>query len=151
MTTSRNILSRGFSLIELMIVVAIVAILASVAYPAYQDHMRKTRRADAQTGLLELAQFLERFYTTNGRYTNADGTRPALPFTASPKDGGGVYTLQFNETGIAAAERPGRYVLEAVPIAAGVMNNDPCGTLRLSSTGAKTRTGALAADLCWRR
>ena len=59
--------SAGFTLIELMIVVAIIAIIAAVAFPSYQEHVRKTRRADAQTALLELSQFMERHYTANGR------------------------------------------------------------------------------------
>lgn len=70
---------RGITLIELMIVVAIVAILASVAYPSYQDQVRKARRADAQSAMFELAQFMERYFTTNGSYVGA-----VLPFTESP-------------------------------------------------------------------
>ena len=48
---------RGFTLIELMIVVAIVAILAAIAYPSYREHVVKSRRATAQSCLLEMAQF----------------------------------------------------------------------------------------------
>lgn len=144
--------ARGFTLIELMIVVAIVAIIASIAYPSYQEQVRQSRRADAQAALYELSQFMERFYSTNGRYvTNAaNGARPALPFATAPKDGGGpaTYNLQFNETGIAVADRGARYVLEAVPVNA--MAGDGCGTLRLSNTGLRTRTGALPENRCWR-
>src|SRR5690606_38472416 len=79
--------SAGFTLIEVMIVVAIIGILAAIAYPSYQDHVRKSRRADAQTALLELAQFMERHYTTNGRYLTSANAAPALPFSEAPKDG----------------------------------------------------------------
>ena len=72
---------RGFTLIEVMIVVVIISILAAIAYPAYQSQLQQSRRIDAQTALLELAQYMERYYTTNGSYTGA-----TLPFTASPKD-----------------------------------------------------------------
>src|SRR3546814_19429854 len=57
----------GFTLIELMIVVAIVAILAAIAYPSYINHITKTRRAAGAGCALEAAKFMERFYTTNLR------------------------------------------------------------------------------------
>ena len=82
---------RGFTLIELMIAVAVVGILAAIAYPSYQEHVRKARRADAQTALLELAQFMERHYTANGRYLTTAGAAPVLPFDAAPKDGATKY------------------------------------------------------------
>src|SRR3546814_7599636 len=68
---------RGFTLIELMVVVAIIAILASIAYPAYTDYIVKTRRSAGAACLLEQAQFMERYYTTNMGYSSA-----ALPATA---------------------------------------------------------------------
>ncbi len=65
--------SAGFSLIELMIVVAIIAILAAVAFPSYQESVKKSRRSDAQTALLGFAQAMERHYTDNGFYCDAGG------------------------------------------------------------------------------
>ena len=59
---------RGFTLMELMVVVAIVGILGAVAYPSYIDSTRKARRADAQADLIELSGFMERFFTENNRY-----------------------------------------------------------------------------------
>jgi len=61
-------LARGFTLIELMIVVAVVAILAAVAFPAYTQYVEQTRRADAQSALLNAAQNLERCFTRNNSY-----------------------------------------------------------------------------------
>lgn len=130
---------RGITLIELMIVVAIVAILASVAYPSYQDQVRKARRADAQSAMFELAQFMERYFTTNGSYVGA-----VLPFTESPKDGADKYY----GLGFSAGPTATTYTLEAAP--KGAMNGDGCGNLRLGHTGAKSRTGALDEALCWR-
>lgn len=70
----------GYTLLEVMLVVAIVGILASVAYPAYQSQLQSGRRADAQTVLLEAAQYMERFYTENSRYDqNVSGTSVAIP------------------------------------------------------------------------
>src|SRR5690606_33544431 len=61
----------GFSLIELMIVVAIIAIIASVAYPSYRQHVIKSRRAAVTSCLLQHAQLMERHYTTNLTYVGA--------------------------------------------------------------------------------
>lgn len=142
--------SRGFTLIEVMIVVAIVGILAAIAYPSYQEHVRKARRADAQAALTELAQFMERHYTANGRYltaanANPANAAPALPFTDAPKDGATkFYTLEFSATPTASA-----YTLRAVPKNA--MANDSCGTLTLAHTGAKGQKAGATLAQCWRR
>ena len=61
-------LALGFTLIELMVVVAIVAILAAIAYPSYRSQIEKTRRADAKAVLMQAAQYMERLYTENGCY-----------------------------------------------------------------------------------
>ncbi|WP_331000013.1 type IV pilin protein [Pseudothauera nasutitermitis] len=134
---------RGFSLIELMIVVVIVGVLASIVYPSYQEHVRKTRRADAQAALMELTQFMERRYTTNGRYGAAGCAGVALPFTRSPKDGGTVF---YNIGIVCNADT---FTLTAVPT--GPMANDACGNLAMTHTGARGRSGGAPMELCWRR
>lgn len=155
----------GFTLIELMIVVAIVAILAAIAYPSYQDSVRKSRRADAKAVLLEAAQWMERFYTENNRYDeNRAGTAvtdatqfPNSGLTSSPKEGGppgGYYAIALNPA-------PGRntYTLTATPQATGGQNNDRCGgltgpTLNLNQAGQKGVNGAFNTPAiiqdCWR-
>lgn len=137
--------SGGFTLIELMIVVAVIGILAAIAYPSYEEHVRKARRADAQTALLELAQFMERHYTANGKYLTAANAAPTLPFSEAPKDGTGkYYDLSFS-----AAPTASSYTLRAVP--KGAMANDSCGTLSLSNTGAKGQATGASLATCWRR
>lgn len=132
--------SAGFTLIELMVVVMIVGILASIAYPAYQEHVMKTRRAAAQACLLELGQYMERYYTTNMSYASA-----SIPTTACGSDLASFYTFAFSGTPDAST-----YTINATR--AGAQANDKCGTLTLTHTGARgvssAATGITAAD-CW--
>ena len=120
---------RGFTLVELMIVVVIIGILGAIAYPSYQAQVRQARRTDAEGALMTLAQYMERHYTLNNVYTGA-----VLPFTQSPIDGTPKhYNLSIQAVAAQA------YTLQAVPIQA-----DPdCGTLTLTNAGV----GAPAA--CW--
>ena len=134
---------RGFTLLELMIVVAIVAVLAAIALPSYRDFILRANRADAKAIMLETAQFMERFYTTNNTYvTPANPTTKDVPtgFKVSPKPGAGPvkYNLSFT-----AAPTASVYVIQAVPLAP--QDADKCGTLTLSNTGVQT---AAVAD-CW--
>lgn len=140
---------NGFTLIELMIVIAIVAILASIAYPAYQDQVRKSRRADCEGSLLGLSNALERYYTANNKFTGTSlGTNPGDIFPAQcPIDGGTpTYTLSVSAASNSA------YTIQAAPVAGGPQDGDKCGTLTLTSTGVKdvigATTGLTAAD-CW--
>jgi len=141
---------NGFTLIELMITVAVIGILAAVAYPSYQDYIIKARRADAQSALLQLGQFMERYYTTNGRYTTAanNTTAPTLPFTEAPKDG----TPKFYDLTVAAT--PTSYTLTATRKGAQA-SDTKCGNLTLTNTGLKGVTGTPAptqtAAQCWSR
>lgn len=131
--TQRPGARHGFTLIELMIVVAVIAILAVIAYPTYQDHMRKTRRADAQGALTALSGAMERWYTENNTYQGAaaggaDTGAPTVYATQVPVDGG---TAFYNLTIQAAAATT--YTVRATP--AGPQAGD--GYLELDSTGAR--------------
>lgn len=136
---------RGMTLIEVMIVVVIIGVLASIAYPSYQEYVRNSRRADAASALVQLAQFMERFYTVNHRYdeTNPGGDDVALPFTEAPVDG----TRKYYDLEIQAVTA-NTYTLRAVP--KDVMSGDPCGNLTLTHTGVRGRTGTLEMERCWR-
>ncbi|KAA3627682.1 MAG: type IV pilin protein [Proteobacteria bacterium] len=141
-----NRVKAGFTLIELMIVVAIVGILAAIAFPAYQEQVRQSRRADAQAVLLEAAQFMERFFTQNSQYHQTRDAVPvavALPagLTQSPKDGG---TARYAIT--IAAVAANTFTLQATPV------SDPaCGNLTVNQAGTKAASGPLGTNQCWRR
>lgn len=128
--------SSGFTLIEIMIVVAIVAILAAIAYPAYTDQVRKTRRADAKATLMDFAQGAERFYTQNGTYVGY-----GLPYNESPQDSGRkFYNLAYNP----AAQT---FTLSAAP--KNGQEADPCGTLTINQIGTKGSDDT--NENCWGR
>jgi type IV pilus assembly protein PilE len=138
--------SRGFTLIELMIVVAIVAVLAAIALPNYQESVARSRRADAKAVLLENAQWMERQYTVSNDYTlKGDGTAIALPITEAPRDGGAkTYNIAF----AASSPSVGSFTLTATP--KNSMTGDKCGTFTLTNTGAKGLVGATASQaFCW--
>ena len=126
----------GFTLLELMIVIAIIAILAAIAWPAYLEFLRRANRADAKAILIESAQFMERFYTTNGTYAGAAVISPVSPRGAT---GTGIrYDISFSVAPTALV-----YTLQAVPNNS--QSGDRCGTMTVSNTGAQTA----AQTNCW--
>lgn len=143
--------AHGFTLIEMMIVVAIVAVIAAVALPSYQEHVARGRRADAKAVLMENAQWIERQYTVSNDYTKqGDGTTPldkdALPAKEAPRDGSAkFYDIAF----AASSPSTGAFTLTATPKSA--MANDKCGTLTLTNTGLKGKSGTATQSFCWDR
>lgn len=133
--------SRGFTLIELMIVVAVVAILAAVAIPAYQDQVRKARRGQVKADMAELAQRAERWHSINNSYAGFWASVPAGD-RVSPRTGGAVaYSLAF-------AEAPNTFTLTATP-QGGQVNDTRCMALGLNQAGTKTKTGTGTLSDCW--
>ena len=142
--------NKGFTLIELMIVVAIVGIVAAIAYPSYQEQVAKSRRGDCSGALVGLAQSMERFYTVNNTYlgaADAGGNTglPAVYSTTCPVDGG---TPTYNLT--IAAATASTYTVQAAPT--GPQTGDRCGTFTLTNTGVKNISGAASGvnwQACW--
>ena len=128
--------SAGFTLIETLVTFVILAIVLAVALPSYATALRKGNRADVKAIMMETAQFMERYYTTNKTYVGA-----AVLSAVSPKASTGTavkYNITFSVTPTATA-----YTLSAAP--ANGQTSDSCGTLTLTNTGAQTA----ATSNCW--
>lgn len=137
----------GFSLIELMVVVALVGLLAAIAYPSYQDFIRRGHRSQAISVLNENAQFLERNFTQANRYDqDSAGNAIILPFNVSPKEGQATYGIALDPGTLTATT----YSLVATPRAGSIMQTDPCGVLTLNNLGQKG-VGGLDVATCWNR
>jgi type IV pilus assembly protein PilE len=148
-TKSRNA-QRGFSLIELMIVVAIIAIISAFAYPSYDRYVIKTKRSVAQNALLQVADRQQQFFMDNKRFA-ADITN--LGFPANP------YVIDDNGTSTVASDADAVYSLSlsnvtattwtatATPLNSQLSRDTYCGSLTITQTGAKSKSGA--SDECW--
>jgi type IV pilus assembly protein PilE len=153
--------NKGFTLIELMIVVAVIGILAAIAYPSYTEQINKGRRASAKAVLLDAQAYMERIYSENYSYA-ADTAGTAIDsttyfrsnFTVAPRPGEGneAYNITLSST-------TNTYTVTAAPITTGPMNGDKCGSFTVNRTGRKGVvnwvTGKFANQLeanreCWK-
>jgi type IV pilus assembly protein PilE len=131
---------RGFTLAEVLIVVAIVGILAAIAYPAYQDQLRKGRRAAAQNFMLQVANKQQQYLADARQYAlSADATFLTTLSLSVASDVSNFYTLKAeNNVGTVVATTPPSFKIIATPISTGPQAAD--GPLTLDNLGAKTRT-----------
>ena len=135
----RNTTQRGFSLIELLIVVVIASILTMIAVPSYQASVIKSRRAEGKVALNDIAQKLERCFTQFGSY-NAAGCGIVNAQVIQSQEGFYAVTV--------AIPNASTYTLTGAP--QGVQVSDAlCGSLGINSTGVRTKTGTSALQYCW--
>ena len=129
--------NRGFTLIEIMIVIAIIGIVITIGYPSLTEYVKKGRRTEVAGLLSEQAQILERFYSRNNVYTNATGLSTGNDF----------YTITPTIT-------DQTFLLTAVRKAGTAMATDKCGDFTITNTGVRSMvnaTAGLATKDCWGR
>ncbi|MFV0511946.1 MAG: type IV pilin protein [Shewanella algae] len=132
----KNKLTAGFTLIELMIVVAIVAILGAIALPSYQEYIRRGHRAEARAGLFAAAQWLERNSTATGNYPTT------LPGNLQTVDSNG-YSINFS-----AGNTTSSYTLIATR--QNSQTHDRCGNFTLTNAGDRDVIGNTETrENCW--
>ena len=140
--------NQGFTLIELVIVVAIVGILSAIAMPMYRDYVVRSNRTEAKAGLAVVALAQERYYSVNNTYTSsvaALGSMTVVKSNGETEGGYYVVSIVLQSSGSA-------YTLNATPQSKAGQNTDKCNILTLSSTGLKgvsSATSGYTAANCW--
>jgi len=135
----------GFTLIEILIVVAILGVLAAIALPAYEDSVLRSNRAEAKGELLIVASEQERFFSSNNTYsTDATPLVTTDATTRTTENSFYQITVAAGATGSIATS----FTATATP--QGSQTGDDCTTLTLTSTGVRGATGS-TVDECWGR
>jgi len=154
----------GFTLIEMMVVVAVIGILAAVAYPSYREFVAKAKRADVAAMLSSAQQWMERFYSENFRYDKnsagvavTDKTQFPTYFSVSPMPGQG--SPVYDVTVVVVDGTRDVYSLKAVRKAGSTMAADRCGDYYQDQYGRKElknfsskhfATKQDALNYCWK-
>ncbi|MFN3581471.1 MAG: type IV pilin protein [Pseudomonas sp.] len=131
--------NRGFTLIEIMIVVVILGVLAAIALPSYREYVLRGNRSEGQSLLVEAAARQERFYAQNNAYVTDNANRARLGVNEARY--ANLYALS-----VGTAANDGGYTLTATQR----FSDADCGNLTLNARGDKGRTGSKALDECWR-
>ncbi len=132
----------GFTLIELMIVVAIIGILAAIAYPGYTDYITKANRTAAGAYITSLTSKQQQYMLDARQYA----TSLAELGETVPNDISANYNISVNTDN---SDTPPSYVFSAVPTGVQATRDTKCGTLTIDQAGNKTESGTSTVYECW--
>jgi type IV pilus assembly protein PilE len=144
--------AAGFTLIELMIAVVVASILLAIAIPSYQTQVRKSRRTDARTALMDLAAREQRYFSLQGTFTNSAANLGygAAGATFPMNVGSGYYSVNVT---LNAAGNPPSFSFTATPVAGTSQANDTqCASFTVTNTGSQTSVDNSNNDTtstCW--
>ncbi len=134
----------GFTLTEVIIVVAIIAILVTIAMPSYSDFIMKSRRTEAKEMIWAAAQREQQSFTQSNVYTTDAVNTLEVPTTST----NGYYTLSITAGNSGSINSS--YAITATPVAGTSQANDvDCGAFTLNSLGQKTVSGSQTQPPCW--
>lgn len=132
--------SKGFTLIEMMIVVVIIGILASIAFPSYQEYTRRSYRSEGQAFLNDVVARQERYFSQNNSYVTATADYGKLGLSNSLSA-----TERYDLKLAKGSGNDGGYLLTAEP----TFTDPRCGNLTLNALGVRDVTSG-DKDYCWR-
>lgn len=145
MLAAKNL--KGFTMIELMVVIAVLGILLAIAVPNYMDYVTRARRAEAQSDMLQIRLGMEKWRANKASYrSDATASSVGVATTNTPANAGFAgtntyYTYSINPAG------DNTYTINAVPQGTQLARDTTCGTLTLNQSGAKTP----ATNNCWKK
>lgn len=133
--------NEGFTLTEVMIVVAIVGILTLIAIPSYVQYSARAKRSAAESFIMSVANKQEQFILDARQYANS----LAALNMAAPADVDAAYNITITNIGTA----PPTYTINAVPKGSQATNDALCGTVSINQSGMKSQSGSGSVNDCW--